>query len=120
MLYTNLSESLIRSFFEVHKALGPGLLENSYHNALFLNLRKKGFNTKYQFPLPVFYENDQVGDYFADLLLENKIIIEIKSVETFSKAHIAQLINYLRISKCRVGFLVNFQHSSCKFKRLVL
>ena len=120
MLYTNLSESLISSFYYVHNALGQGLLELPYHNALFIHLRKKGFNVKYNFPLPVFFECEQVGDYYADLLLENKIIVEIKSVETFSKAHISQVLNYLRISKCRIGFLVNFQHNSCKFRRLVL
>ena len=120
MLYTNLSESLISSFYYVHKALGQGLLEAPYHNALFIYLRKMGFNVKYNYPLPVFFEGEQVGDYYEDLLLENKIFIEIKSVEAFSKVHISQVLNYLRISKCKVGFLVNFQHFSCKFKRLVL
>ena len=120
MLYTNLSESLISSFYYVHKVLGQGLLEAPYHNTLYIHLRKKGFDVKYNFPLPVFFEGEQVGDYYADVLLENKIVIEIKSVEAFSKAHVSQVLNYLHISKCRVGFLVNFQHCSCKFKRLVL
>ena len=95
-------------------------LEAPYHNILFMNLCKKGFNVKYEFPLPVFYEGDHVGKYYADLLINNKIIIEIKSVKSFSKAHISQVLNYLSISKCRLGFLVNFLNPSVEFKRLVL
>ena len=115
MLYPELSNTLIGSFYEVHKAIGPGLLEASYHNALFLNLCKKGVNVKYQFPLPVFYEGDQVGEYFADLLVDSKIIIEVKSVKAFSRAHVSQVINYLHISKCRLGLLVNFSNPSVEF-----
>ena len=95
-------------------------LEVPYHNALYLCLRKKGFNVKYQFPLPVYFQGDQVGEYFADLLLENKVIIEVKAVETLGNVHIGQVINYLHISKFRLGFLVNFQPSYFRYKRLVL
>lgn len=75
---------------------------------------------KYQFPLPVFFEGEQVGEYFADLIIDGKVILEIKSVECFSKAHIAQVLNYLHISKCRLGFLVNFMQPRCQYKRLLL
>ena len=120
MLYPELSNSLIGAFYEVYMELGPGLPEAPYHNALFMNLQKKGFDVQYQLPLPVFYKGEKVGEYFADLLLENQIIVEIKSVECFCKSHIAQTLNYLRLSKCRIGFLVNFKHHRMQFKRLVL
>ena len=120
MMYTELSCLIVDSFYEVHREIGPGLLEIPYHNALYLNLSRKGVDVKYEFPLPVFYKGDQVGEYFADLLINNKIIIEVKSVICFTGIHISQVLNYLHISKCRLGFLVNFLNPSLKFKRLVL
>ena len=120
MVYHELSCLIVDSFYEVHREIGPGLLEVPYHNALYLNLCRKAVNVKYEFPLPVFYKGDQVGEYFADLLINNKIIIEVKSVSSFNSNHISQVFNYLYISKCKLGFLVNFQNPSLKFKRLVL
>ena len=120
MVYHELSCLIVDSFYEVHREIGPGLLEVPYHNALYLSLRKKGLNVKYEFPLPVFFKEDQVGEYFADLLVNGKIVIEVKSVSAFNSDHISQILNYLHISKCRLGFLVNFQNSSLRFKRLVL
>ena len=120
MLYQELSKKIIGAFFEIHNALGPGLLEKNYHNSLFLKLKKYGFNVKYQYPLNVYFEGDQVGEYYADLLVENKIIIEVKAVTGFTNEHRAQILNYLHISKCRLGFLVNFYPTRCTFERLVL
>ena len=120
MLYQELSKKIISAFFQVSKELGPGLLELPYHNALYLCLEKMGLRVRYHYPLPVYFEGEQVGDYFADLLIEDKIIIEVKAVQGLSNAHMAQLFNYLRISKCKVGFLVNFHYSRCEFRRAVV
>ena len=120
MLHRELSEKIIKAFFEVHNGLGPGLLEKNYHNALFLKLTKNGINVKYQYPLNVYFEGEQVGEYYADLLVENKVIVEVKAVKGFTNEHRAQILNYLRISRCRLGFLVNFHPSRCMFERLVL
>ena len=120
MVYHELSCLIVDSFYEVHREIGPGLLEVPYHNVLYLSLCSKGVNVKYEFPLPVFFKGDQVGEYFADLLIDGKIIVEVKSVMSFNSTHISQVLNYLYISKCELGFLVNFQNPSLKFKRLVL
>ena len=97
---------------EVHSQMGPGLLEQCYHNALFFELRAQG--------LKAAYKGQQVGEYFADLVVENKVIIELKSVRAITSVHAAQLLNYLHISKCRLGILVNFQGSSLEWQRLVV
>ena len=120
MLYQELSNKLIGVFFEVHKLLGPGLLEKNYHNGLYIRLKEYGFNVKSGYYLPVFMGEHLVGEYYADLLVENKIIIEVKAVQNFNNNHRAQIINYLRIARCRLGFLVNFYTASCTFERLVL
>ena len=119
MLYQELSSSIIAAMYKVHRSLGSGLLETPYHNALFYELRK-GFDVRYQVPYNVFYEDELVGEYYADLLIEGKIIIEVKSIAALTKAHTAQLINYLRISGCKLGFLVNFRNPVLEFKRYIL
>ena len=120
MVYHELSCLIADSFYEVHRNVGPGLLEVPYHNALYLDLCKKGLDVKYEFPLPVFFKEDQVGEYYADLIVNGKIVIEVKSVSVFSNDHVAQVLNYLHISKCKLGYLVNFRNVSLKFQRLVL
>ena len=120
MLYKELSNKLIGVFFEVHSLIGPGLLEKNYHNGLYIKLKEHGFDVKYKNYLPVFMDKHRIGEYYPDIMLENKIIIEVKAVKKFDNNHRAQLINYLHISGCRLGFLVNFYPSSCIFERLVL
>ena len=105
---------------EVHSQMGPGLLEQCYHNALFFELRAQGLKAAYNRQYEVFYKGQQVGEYFADLVVENKVIIELKSVRAITSVHAAQLLNYLHISKCRLGILVNFQGSSLEWQRLVV
>ena len=104
----------------VHNVLGPGLLEQCYHNALFYELKALGVSVGYNAPFTVKYRGEVVGEYLADLLVEDKVIIELKSVRRLAPEHTAQLINYLHISGCRLGLLVNFQGSSLEWKRLVV
>jgi GxxExxY protein len=117
MLYQELSRQVIASFIAVHKALGPGLLEAPYHNALYYELKNRGFKVTYNAAFPVFYNGNEVGEYFADLSLEHKIIIEVKSVAALLPIHRAQLVNYLRISGLRLGFLTNFSGSRVHWQR---
>ena len=120
MVHKELVYKFIGCCMEVHTELGPGLLELCYHNALFYELTAQGFNVVYNKAYNVFYKGQQVGEYFADLAVDNKVIIEIKSARALSAAHTAQLLNYLHISKCRLGLLVNFQGGSLEWRRLVI
>jgi GxxExxY protein len=120
MLYEELSTKIIDSVIAVHKGLGPGLLEMPYHNALYYELRARGLFVTYNAPFPVYYRGEQVGDYLADIAIENKVIIEVKSVQEMGVAAAAQLLNYLHISGYRLGFLVNFHGSKATWKRYVV
>jgi GxxExxY protein len=106
--------------FEVNRVLGPGFLEKVYENALLIELRGKGLKAQNQAQIKVVYKGLTVGEYIADILVEDKVIIEIKSVEKLEKIHEAQLLNYLKATVVRVGLLFNFRHSKAEVKRLVL
>jgi GxxExxY protein len=94
---------------KVHKSLGPGLLESAYEECLFYELKKSGLNVEKQKPLPLVYEEVklEVG-YRIDLLIENKVVLEIKSAEGLNDVHLAQVMTYLRLSNCKLGMLINF------------
>ena len=94
---------------EIHTELGPGLLESTYEECLFYELKKNGFKVEKQKALPLMYKevNLEVG-YRIDLLVEDKIIIELKSVEALTDVHLAQVLTYLKLSKCKLGLLMNF------------
>lgn len=117
-----LTEKILRCAFKVHSALGPGLLESSYKECLFYELIKSGFVVEKEKALPLIYEEVklEVG-YRIDLLVENKVIIEIKAVEALNDVHTAQVLTYLKLSGCKVGLLLNFNTSSLKngIKRLM-
>ncbi len=120
ILYKELSYEIIGCCLRVHKTLGPGLLEQCYHNALYFELKDAGLSAGYNVAFNVMYQSNVVGEYFADLVVNNKIILELKSVNQLGSAHKAQLINYLHISGCRVGYLLNFQGSVLEFQRMVV
>ena len=106
--------------FEINKILGPGFLEKVYENALVFELLKRGVKAESQVPIKVFYKRKVVGEYVADLLVEDKVIVELKTVEALDKIHEAQLLNYLKATGVRVGMLVNFKHPKAEIKRMVL
>ena len=120
MIYEDFSYKVIGCCMAVHNSLGGGLLEQCYHNALFYELKAGGLNVEYNMPFTVRYRNQIVGEYFADLMVESKIIIELKSVGKLAEAHMAQLLNYLHIAKYKLGFLVNFQPAELEWKRAAL
>jgi len=120
MVYENLSFRIIGRCMEVHSALGPGLLEQCYHNALFFSLKESGLGVGYNVPYSVMYKGNVVGEYFADLVVDNKVILELKAVKLLSSEHTAQVLNYLHISGCRLGLLVNFQGARLEWKRFVV
>ena len=106
--------------FEVNRILGPGFLEKIYENALLIEIRSRGLKAENQVPIRVFYKEKVVGEYIADLLVEGKVIVELKTVETIDKSHEAQLLNYLKATGIHVGLLVNFKHPKADVKRMVL
>ncbi len=106
--YSELSEKIINAFYTVYNTLGYGFLEKVYENALLIELKKKGLNVVSQHGIEVFYDEEKVGLYFADLLVENLIIIELKTCEEIIEAHQAQLTNYLRATTIEVGLILNF------------
>jgi GxxExxY protein len=107
-LYKDLSAEIIKRFYIVYNALGYGFLEKVYEKALKYELEKVGFQVDRQKPINVYYETELVGEYFADLLVENKVIVELKAVETLCNEHEHQLINYLKATDIEVGLLLNF------------
>lgn len=119
-LYKDLTKEVIDSAITVHNTIGCGLLEKVYENSLMweLELRKKKVNAQKEYR--VIYKNKEVGVYYADLVVENKVVIEIKSAEEINDVHRAQILNYLRISKLRVGLLINFAKPKLKYERFVV
>ena len=117
MLYPKLSTTIIDAAFAVSRSLGPGLLEAPYHNALFYELKAVGAQVEYNVGYTVFHRGQTVGEYFADLVVANKVIIEVKAVSALTAVHQAQLINYLHISGLRLGFLINFGGIKATWKR---
>ncbi|MGC9343697.1 MAG: GxxExxY protein [Bacteroidales bacterium] len=99
---------IIKCFFNVYNKLGFGFLEKVYENAFFLELKKHGLSVEKQVPIEVIYDNQKVGNYFADIIVNNKVIIEIKASESLCEDHELQLINYLKATEIEVGLLFNF------------
>ena len=106
--------------FEVNRILGSGFLEKVYENALLVELKRRGIKAESQVPIKVLYKEKVVGEYIADLLVEDKVIVELKTVENIDKVHEAQLLNYLKATGIRIGILVNFKHPKAEIKRMVL
>lgn len=106
--------------YEVNKVLGAGFLEKVYENALLVELQKRGLRAEAQVPIKVSYKGEIVGDYFADIVVDGQVILEIKAIESLSKIHEAQLLNYLKATGCKVGLLVNFTHPKAQIKRFIL
>ena len=107
------------AIFEVNKVLGHGFLEKEYENALLKELNDRGLKAESQVPINVLYKETTVGEYVADILVEGKIVIELKTVDHLDKIHEAQLMNYLKATGIPVGLLVNFKHSKAEIKRIV-
>lgn len=118
MLYKDLTGQIIKSFYTVYNHLGYGFLEKVYEHALQTELQKEELKCYSQYPIQVYYDDVVVGEYFADLMIEDKIIVELKAAERLSQAHELQLLNYLRATKCKVGLLFNFGRKP-EFKRKI-
>ena len=107
-LHNELTSEIIRLFYVVYNKLGYGFLEKVYEKSLKYELEKAGFQVERQKPINVYYETELVGEYYADLLIENKVIIELKTSVAICEEHENQLINYLKATRVEVGLLLNF------------
>jgi GxxExxY protein len=119
MKYENITEQILAAAFKVHRRLGFGFLEKIYKNAMSIELKKSGLSAEFEKPIKVYYEGEEVGDYFADLIVENKVIVELKAVEALNKKFEVQLVNYLTATGLDVGLLLNFGRESLEYKRKV-
>ena len=109
MSENELSRIVIGEAMKVHTDLGPGLLEKAYSECLYYRIQMFGLKVKKEVPLPLIYENVKLNcGYRIDLLIENKLIIEVKSIEALNDIHLAQPLTYLRLSNCKLGLLINF------------
>ncbi len=107
---------MIQAFYQVYNTLGYGFLEKVYENSHVIELSKVNYSVVQQYPIKVFYEHEVVGEYFADLLVADEVIVEIKSVENLVAQHESQLINYLKATEFEIGLLLNFGPKA-QFKR---
>lgn len=107
-LYKEITEKIISAFYKVYNTLGFGFLEKVYEKALKIELESISLDVKSQFPIKVFYNGNEVGDYFADLIVNEKVIVELKAAEVLTKDHECQLLNYLKATEYEVGLLLNF------------
>ena len=106
--HKELTEKIINIFFRVYNKLGYGFLEKVYENAIMLELKKENIPAVSQSPIKVLYENETIGEYLADILVDNKVIVEIKAAKGLALENEAQLLNYLKATDIEVGLLLNF------------
>ena len=119
IIYKDLSYKIVELALEVHNELGCGFLEKVYENALMLLLERENIPAKQQAPADVYFREKVIGQYFADILIDNKLILELKTVETIANIHRAQLLNYLRATGIKLGLIMNFAKPKFEYVRMV-
>jgi GxxExxY protein len=118
MLHADITEKILEAAFEVSKELGSGFLESIYKNAIVLALRSKGMKVEIEKPISVLFRGQSVGQFYADLFVDGKVIVELKAVSVLMPEHSAQTINYLKATGIEVGLLINFGRPKIEYKRL--
>ena len=108
------------AIFEVNKVLGSGFMEKVYENALLVELKKRGLKAEAQVPIKITYKEETVGDYWADIIVADQVIIELKAVDQLQKVHEAQILNYLHATGISKGLLVNFRYPKAEIRRFVI
>ncbi len=116
--HSDITDKIIRAYYNVYNKLGYGFLEKVYEKSLMIEFTKMGLKCESQFPITVYYEGKEVGKYFADILVENVVILELKADKNLCPEHEAQLLNYLKATNIEVGMLLNFGEKP-QFKRKV-
>ena len=119
IIHRELSYKVVGMAMQVHRKLGYGFLEKVYENALMVLLRREAIRARQQFPVRVYFEGEDVGFYRADIVVDGKIVIEVKAAEGLIDAHRAQTLNYLRATDLRLAILLNFGREKLQYQRLV-
>lgn len=118
-IYKDLSYKIVGLSMQVHRELGYGFLEKVYENALMVSLAENEIKARQQFPIKVSYHGRVVGDYYADILVDDAVILELKAQDKISRVHPAQTLNYLKATDYRLALLINFGKASLEYERLV-
>jgi len=118
MLHSDITDGILKAFYKVYNSLGYGFLEKVYENALLIELVNSGFHVLQQHPIQVLYEKQPVGEYFADLIVNDLVVLELKAAEHLRDEHVAQITNYLKATRKEVGLLLNFG-AKPEFRRIV-
>lgn len=118
-IHSEITDLIIKAFFNVYNKLGYGFLEKVYENGMMIELKRLGLNAEKQKQLKVFYDEFEIGEYYADIIVNDCVIVELKAAEAICPEHEAQLVNYLKATDIEVGLLLNFGKEP-KFKRRVL
>ena len=117
--HSDITEQIIKGFYKVYNILGYGFLEKVYENALAIELKEQGLLVVRQAPIKVYYREELIGEYYADLLVAGKVIVELKTAEALTEQHHAQLLNYLKATEIQVGLLLNFGPNKPEVKRKI-
>jgi len=120
LLYKDLTEKIIKAAYKIHNVLGTGYLEVIYQNAMLIELKSQGFDCDIEKLVEIFYQNQKIGEHRLDLVVNNKVIVELKSVNEFHSFHQAQVISYLKATGMRVALLINFGKEKIEYKRFIL
>ncbi len=120
ILHKDLSYKIVGLAMQIHSELGFGFLEKVYENSMMVLFRRENIMAKQQAPISVSFEGEIVGDYYADILIEDKIILELKAIEKITDAHKAQAINYLKATGLKLASIINFGKQRLEYERIVL
>jgi GxxExxY protein len=118
LLHKSITDKILKVYYEIYNELGYGFLEKVYQNAMYFELKSLGYKVEAQKQIKVYYKKQLVGEYYSDLLVEDKVIVELKATELLMNAHVAQVINYLKGTPIEVGLLLNFGEQP-EFKRFI-
>ena len=119
MHLNDISGKVIGAAYKVSNTLGAGFLEKVYENAMMLELEPTGLTAFQQKPISVYYKGSIVGEYFADIMVENEIVVELEAVRVIDNIHLAQTMNYLKSTKLKLGLIINFGNPKVEIKRVV-
>ena len=120
ILYKELAYKIIGITMEVHRKLGPGFLEKVYENAMMLLRKEKGIDTKQQYPILVYFKGEKIGEYFADILVDDEIILELKTEDKITNIFRAKAIHYLKAIEKKLAIIINFKFESLQYEPIVL
>ena len=118
LLHKSITEVILKVYYEVYNELGYGFLEKVYQNAMYFELKSLGYKVEAQKQIKVYFKQQLVGEYYSDLLVEDKVIVELKACELLMNVHVAQIMNYLKATEVEVGLLLNFGGEP-EFKRII-